>query len=78
MATVCQNKNRRWCLMYDSTNHRCNGLSETSKSRTCTFFKDRRYLTTEQREQYKNGVAHGFIREGEEIRFSSFDSGRFK
>ena len=53
MATVCQNKNRRWCLMYDNTNHRCHGLMETNDSRTCTFFKDRRYLTTEQREKYK-------------------------
>ena len=78
MATVCQNKNRRWCLMYDNTNHRCHGLMKTNDSRTCTFFKDRRYLTTEQREKYKKGVEHGFIREGDEIRFSSFDSGRFK
>lgn len=76
MATVCQNKRRRWCLMWDNENHRCNGLDETSKSKQCAFFKDRRELTDEEREKYKAGLEHGFIRDYEEIRFSSYDSGR--
>lgn len=57
---VCQNKNRKHCLMYDEHFFVCTGLKDTSGSKHCAFFKDKRKMWADDIKAYKAGCRNGF------------------
>ena len=56
----CQNRNRKYCLMYDNQFFFCTGLKNTQGSRHCTFFKDIRNMSAEEIKEYRSGCRNGF------------------
>lgn len=56
----CKNKNRRNCLMYDSSFFMCLGLKDTSGSKNCPFFKDKRDMAESEIKEYRTGCRNGF------------------
>lgn len=75
---ICKHKDKKHCLMYDKQFFMCTALNDMAGSQHCPFFKDVRELPSKEVNDYKAGCKNGFTRKFEEIRFSSFDSGRFK
>lgn len=56
----CQNKDRKHCLMYDERFCFCNGLKDTSGSKHCSFFKDKRKMWQDEVQEYRSGCRNGF------------------
>ena len=57
---VCQNKNRKHFLMYDERFFVCTGLKDTSGSKHCAFFKDKREMCADDIRAYRDGCENGF------------------
>lgn len=59
----CQNKKRKFCLMYDEGFCFCKGLKDTAGSKNCVFFKDKRFMSMDDVKAYREGCRNGFRKE---------------